>query len=95
MQSTDLMGGSNGELQNLTNRLVDSATAHGMELSTEKSKIVIKSTNIIIRMNDQRLEEVTSFKYLRETLCKAGTCSAEIRIMIASAMAAMAKLNRI
>ena len=38
---------------------------------------------------------MTSFKYLGATLCKDGTCSAEVRIMIASAMAAMARLNRI
>ena len=31
---TDLMGGSNGELQDPTNRLVDRATAYGMEVST-------------------------------------------------------------
>ena len=43
----DLMDGSNGELQDLTNRLVDRATAYGMELSTEKSKIMINSTNNI------------------------------------------------
>ena len=36
----DLMGGSKGELQGLTNRLVDRVTAYGMEVSTEKSKIV-------------------------------------------------------
>ena len=30
----DLIGGSNDELQDLTNRLEDSATAHGMEVST-------------------------------------------------------------
>ena len=34
----DLMSGSNGEFQDLTNRLVDRATAHGMDVSTEKSK---------------------------------------------------------
>ena len=38
---------------------------------------------------------MTSFKYLGETLCKDGTRSAEIHSRIASAMAAMAKLNRI
>ena len=43
-------------------------------------------------MNRQTLEEVTSFKNLGATLCKDGTCSAEIRIRIA---AAMARLNRI
>ena len=45
-------------------------------------------------MNDQVLE-VTSFKYLRATVCKDSTCPAEIRIRTASAMAAMARSNRI
>ena len=43
----DLMGGSNGELQDLTNRLIDRATAYGMGVSTEKSKIMTNSTNNI------------------------------------------------
>ena len=30
----DLMGGSSGESQDLTNRLVDRATAYGIEVST-------------------------------------------------------------
>ena len=93
-----LMGGSKGELKDLTNRLVDGATAYGMEVSTEKSKIMTNSTNNIsadISMNGQKLEEPTSFKYLGATLCKNGTCSVEVRIRIASAMAAMVKLNRI
>ena len=48
-----------------------------------------------ISMNSQKLEKVTGFKYLGATLCKDGTCSTEVRIRIASAMAAMARLNRI
>ena len=66
-----------------------------MEVSTEKSKIMTSSTNNIsaaISMNGQMLEEVTSFQYLGATLCKDGTCSAEVRIRVASAMA---RLNRI
>ena len=46
-------------------------------------------------MNRQTLEEVTSFKNLGATLCKDGTCSAEIRIRITSVMAAMARLSGI
>ena len=64
-KDVDLMGGSNGELQDLTNRLADRATAYGMEVSTEKSKIMNISTNNIsadICTNGQMLEEVTSFK---------------------------------
>ena len=47
--------------QDLTNRLVDKATAYGMDVSTEKSKIMTNSTNNLsayISMNGQKLEEV-------------------------------------
>ena len=48
-----------------------------------------------IHMEGQKFEEVTSFKYLGAPLCMDGTCSAEICIKIASAMSAVARLNRI
>ena len=53
------MGGSNDELQDLTNKLVDRATACGMEVSTGNSKIMTNSSNNIsadISMNGQKLE---------------------------------------
>ena len=56
------------------------------------------STNNIsadISIDGQKLKEVTSFKYLGAILCKDGTCPTEIRIRIASAMAAVARLNRV
>ena len=43
----DLMSGINGKLQDLTNRLVDRATACGKEVSAEKRKIMTNSTNNI------------------------------------------------
>ena len=43
----DFMGGSSSELQDLTNRLVDTARAYGMEVSTKNSKIMTNSTNNI------------------------------------------------
>ena len=70
----------------------------GMDVSTEKGKVMTNSMNTIsagISMKVQKLEEVTSFKYLRATLCKDGTCSAKIHLKVASAMAAMTRLNRI
>ena len=60
-------------VQDLTNRLVDRATAYGTEVSTEKSNTINKSTNSIsadIDMNGQKLEEVTIFKYMEATLCE-------------------------
>ena len=68
------MDGSNGELQDLANRLVDKVTIYyGMSVSTEKSEIM---TNISpnISMNGQKLEKVTSFKHLGVTLCNDSTC---------------------
>ena len=94
----DLLGGSNGELQDFTNILEDRAMAYGMEVSTEKSNIMTNYTNNIstdMSMNGQKLKEVTSFMYLGATLCKDGTCSADVRIRIASKMAAMARLSSI
>ena len=84
-----LLGGNNSELQDFTNRLVDKARAYGMEVSKEKIKVVANSSNNIsadTSMDDQKLEE---------TLCKEGTCSAKVQIRIVSAMAAVARLNRI
>ena len=84
---------SSGESRDLTYRLADRATAYGMEVSTEKSKITTNSTNNIsvdISMNGEKVQEVISFNY-----CKDGICSAEVRIRVASAMAAMSRLNGI
>ena len=70
------MGGNNGERQDLTNRpVINRAKAYGKEVSTEKNKVTTNSTNNIsadISMDGQKLEEVTSFKYLSATLCKDG-----------------------
>ena len=94
----DLMGGSNRELQELTKRLEDRAGAHGMEVSTEKSKVLVNSTtntHAEIYMNGQQLEEVDAFKYLGATLTKDGRSTTEIKIRMATATSAMAKLSKI
>ena len=93
----DLMAGSNPELQDLTNRLTDRAGAYGMEVSTEKSKVLVNSTTgstAHISMNGEQLEEVGSFKYLGATLTKDGRSTSEIKTRLAMATAAMAKLSR-
>ena len=68
---------SNDELSDLTNRVVDRSMASGMEVSTEKNKVMANSTNDIstdISMNNQKMEKLTSFKYPGATLCKDSTC---------------------
>ena len=56
------------------------------------------STNNIsanINLNGQKLKKMASVKYRGATMCKDGTCTAEVRIRVAPAMAAIPRLNRI
>ncbi|KAH3879738.1 hypothetical protein DPMN_003644 [Dreissena polymorpha] len=59
------MSGTSSELQDLTHILYGRAGAY--EVSTEKSKIMVKSTmntSADITMNSQKREEVANFKNL-------------------------------
>ena len=93
----DLIAGSNRELQELTNRLLESSKAHGMEISQEKSKTMVtlknddKSANIY--MDGMLLEDVKTFKYLGATLKSRVSSDNELRIRLASATSAMIRLN--
>ena len=68
----DLIAGNNKELLELTNRLVESSKAHGMEISEEKSKTMVNSKiddkNANIYMDGMLLEDVNTFIYLGATL---------------------------
>ena len=55
----------------------------------------MNSLSADISITGQKLEGVTSFKYLEVTLCKDGICSAEIRVRIVSVIAALTGLDRI
>ena len=91
----DPMRGNNDELQELTNRLSNSAREYGME---QKSKVMVNNgdnTTVQISMNAQQLEEVMAFKYLGATLTKYGRSTAEIKMRLAIATASIVKLNKI
>ena len=93
----DLITCTNKELQELTNRLTDRSSAHGMEVSSEKSKILVnssdKSANIM--MNGEQLEEVETFKYLGATITRDGRSTVEVKSRLAMATSSMARLFRI
>ena len=58
----------------------------GFAQSSKPFLLYLQSHKLItadVSMNGQKLEEVNSFKYLGATVCKDGTCSAEVRIRIA------------
>ena len=62
----DGLAGEEEELEKLVERLNKASTAYGMEISAEKTKLMTNSTsgiNAEIKVNGQKLEPVTSFKY--------------------------------
>ena len=95
----DLIGKSEAELQELTTRLEEVARAYGMEISEEKSKILVNSHNQLtptnITMNGQRLEEVKDFKYLGSFVSEDGSSTKEIKARIGIATSAMTRLARV
>ena len=67
VDDTDGLAGEEEELSNLVERLDKASTAYGMEISAEKTKLMTNNTsgiNTETKVNRQKLETVTSFKYL-------------------------------
>ena len=64
---TDGLAGEKEELAKLVECLDKVSTAYGMEISAEKTKLITNNTsgiNTEIKVNGQKLETVTNFKYL-------------------------------
>ena len=62
----DGLAGEEEDLAKLVERLNKASTAYGMETSAEKSKLMTNNTsgiNTESKVNGQKLETVTSFKY--------------------------------
>ena len=71
----DGLAGEEEELANLVERLDEASTAYGMEISAVNAKLVTNNTsgiNTKIKVNGQRLETVTSFKYLGSFITDEG-----------------------
>ncbi|WP_419592681.1 hypothetical protein, partial [Thiolapillus sp.] len=75
----------------LVERLDKASTAYGMEISAEKTKLMTNNTsgvNTEIKVNGQKLETVTSFKYLGSVISDEGS-KPEILSRIAQTTAAL------
>ena len=75
--------------------LDEASTAYGMEISAEKTKLMANNTrgiNAHIKVNGQKLETVTSFKYLGSVITDKG-CKLEILSRIAQTTAALTRLK--
>ena len=69
------LAGEEEELANLVERLDKASTAYGMEISAEKTKLMTNNTsgiNAEIKVIGQKLETVTSFKYLGSVITDEG-----------------------
>ena len=87
--------GEEEELANLVERLDKASTAYGMEISAEKTKLMTNNTSGInkeIKVNGQKLETVTSLKYLRLVITDEGS-KPEILSRIAQTTAALTRLK--
>ena len=91
----DGLAGDEEELANLVERFDKASTAYGMEISAEKTKLTTHNTsgiNTEIKVNDQKLETATSFKYLGSVVTDEGS-KPEILSRIAQTTAVLTRLN--
>ena len=91
----DGRAGEEEELANLVEHLDKASTAYGMEISAEKTKLMTNDTSGIkteIKVNGQKLETVTSFKYLGSVITDEGS-KPEILSRIAQTTAASTRLK--
>ena len=92
----DGLAGEEEELANLVEHLDKASTAYGMEISAEKTKLMTNNTsgiNTEIKVNRQKLETVTSLKYLGSVITDEGS-KPELLCRIAQATAALTRLNQ-
>ena len=91
----DGLAGEEEELAKLVERLDKASTAYGTEVSAEKTKLIANNTsgiNTEIKINGQKLETVTSFKYLGSVITDEGS-KPEILSRIAQTTAALTRLK--
>ena len=75
-EDTDGLAGEEEELARLVEHLDKASTAYGMEIGAEKTKLMTNNTNGFnteIKVNGQKLETATSFKYLGSVITDEGS----------------------
>ena len=90
----DGLAGEQEELAKLVERLDKGSRAYGMGISAEKTKLMTNTSGIDteIKVNGQKLQTVTSFKYLGSAMTVEGS-KPEILSRIAQTTAALTKLK--
>ena len=89
----DGLAGEEEELADLVERLDKASTTYGMEISAERTKLMTNNTNGI-NTERQKLETVTTFKYLGSVITDEGS-KPEILSRIAQTTAILTRLKPI
>ena len=92
---TNGLAGEEEELANLVEHLDKASTSYGMEISADKTKLMTNNTSGInreIKVNGQKLETVTSFKYLSSVITDEGS-KPEMLSRIAQTTEALTRLK--
>ena len=91
----DGLPGQEQELVKLVNHLEEASTAYGMQISAKKTQLMTNNTNSIstdITIDNKKLENVSSFKYLGALVSDEGS-KPEVLSRIAQTTAAVIKLK--
>ena len=93
VDGTDGLAGGEKELATLVECLDKASTAYGIEINVTKLiTITTSGINTEIKVNGQKLETVTSFKYLSSVITDEGS-KPEILSRIAQTTAALTKVE--
>ena len=91
----DGLAGSEKDLADLVDRLDKTSQAYGMQISSEKTKVMTNNTKGItsdIKVDGKKVDSVAKFKYLGAIVTDEGS-KPEVRSRIAQATSALAKLT--
>jgi hypothetical protein len=94
----DLMGETVDEVQNLVHAVHQSSKRHGLEISKEKTKVLLvakETRDITISIDDQALQQVSHFRYLGTEVSDQNRSTTDIRCRTAQALAACSNLRTI
>jgi exonuclease III len=92
----DLMGETTLEAQEILDTVHTASRRHGLEISKEKTKVLLvakETREIAINIDNQKLEQVSHFKYLGTEVTEQNSSTTDIRCRIAQALAAVSNLR--
>ena len=92
-----IIAGFESELQTITDILEQISTTYNLEINHDKCKIIVngEGPTPMIYMYNKQIENVEYFRYLGAMLTNSGNSKNEIRIRLATAVSALAKLEKI